>query len=164
MLYNVPLYKVEEGRRGRPGRRMQCGGPAPSWVNRGCLQRPDCLLLRLSAPPQMPNNQPQGTRETFQYHLSELHSRAPKCQALVTTDIHRAPGLRDQPSGGCTQDWTGERPFLPTAASWGTGPAFPGALLKELARLPLKEAGTFAKQRGCWETGGTDVLVSHVHR
>lgn len=116
MLYNVPLYKVEERRRGRPGRRMQCGGPAPSWENRGCLQRPGCLLLRLSTPPQMPNNQPQGTRETFQYHLSELHSRAPKCQALVTTDIYRAPGLWDQPSGGCAQGWTG---LFPTAHhSW----------------------------------------------
>lgn len=31
MLYNVPLYKVEVGPRGRLGSRMRRGGPARSW-------------------------------------------------------------------------------------------------------------------------------------
>lgn len=55
MLYNVPLYKVKGG--GGDGQARGCDAvaqPLPE-KNRGCLQRPGCLLPRPSSP-QMPNS------------------------------------------------------------------------------------------------------------
>lgn len=74
MLYNVPLYKVRGGQRGRPGKRMRRGGPAPSWRE----QKPSAEA-RLSAPEAaLPSDaqQPGGT-ERLSSIASELQPEPP---------------------------------------------------------------------------------------
>lgn len=74
MLYNVPLCKVKGG--GGDGQARGCGAvaqPLPE-ENRGCLQRPGCLLLR--AERSSDAQQPGGT-ERLSSITSELQPEPP---------------------------------------------------------------------------------------